>query len=133
MLKTNWSQLLKFKYGHFQEILAKIISFFLFSEHFWVSIQPNNSIYLFFYLTKAYFGVGVSQLDSNIALLFVLEANSEHTGERLYHSGFTVSYVANGSHVNSGLATHYFERERSQLGGILILFEQIKKKKIQFR
>ena len=45
-------------------------------------------------------GVGVSQLDGNVSLQFVLEPDGLHTGDGLDDRRFTVGYVTNGTDVD---------------------------------
>lgn len=44
--------------------------------------------------TRTHLGVGITQLDSDVSHQLVLEPHSLHTRDRLYHRGFSVSYVS---------------------------------------
>ena len=58
-------------------------------------------------------GVGVSQLDGNVALQFVLETDRLHAADGLDDGGLSVGHMADRSHVDGGLARDLDDRRRS--------------------
>lgn len=48
-------------------------------------------------VTAEDFGIGVTQLDGNIALEFVLKAHSLHAGHGLDHRRLSVSHMTDGA------------------------------------
>ena len=73
-------------------------------------------------------GVGVTQLDGDIALQLVLETDGLDLGDGLDHGGFPVSDVTDGTDVDGGLAGDNFGGQRGQRrevqGGRVRLFGQ---------
>lgn len=67
-------------------------------------------------------GIGISELDGNVTLKLVLEADSLDARERLDNSGLSVSHVADGTDVDGGLATDDLRGKRCQLGRIEVLY-----------
>lgn len=49
---------------------------------------------------RTHLGVGVSQLDGNVSLQFVLEPDGLHSGDGLYDSRFTMGYVTDSTDVD---------------------------------
>lgn len=49
----------------------------------------------------------LTQLDGNVALQFVLEANGLHPGDGLHDGGLSVGYMADRANVDGGLARNY--------------------------
>ena len=65
-----------------------------------------------------YFGVGITQLDCDVALKFVLEPDRVDPGERLDHRGLAVGHVTDGADVDRCLSRDHFRGEGGQLGHI---------------
>ena len=65
-----------------------------------------------------YFGVGITQLDCDVALKFVLEPDRVDPGERLDHRGLAVGHVADGADVDRCLSRDHFRGEGGQLGHV---------------
>ena len=60
-------------------------------------------------------GVGVAELDGDVALQLVLEADGVDAGEGLDQGGLSVGHMADGADVNGGLAGDDLGGERGQL------------------
>lgn len=72
-------------------------------------------------ITLVDLGVGVTQLDGDVADQLVLESNCLDTGDGLDNGGLSVSDMANGADVDGGLSSDNLGGERRQDGNIEIL------------
>lgn len=65
-------------------------------------------------------GVGITQLDGNVSDQLVLETDSLDTRDSLDDGGLSVSYMANGTNVDSSLTGNNLGRQGGQAGNIEI-------------
>ena len=61
------------------------------------------------------FGIGISKLDRDVALKFILEPDRVDTGECFDHCGLAVRHVSNGANVDGRLPRDYLRGEGGQL------------------
>lgn len=78
----------------------------------------KNSVHLAFQMAHV-LQLILTKLDGNVALEFVLEPDSLHTRQSFHDSWLSMSYVADGSNVNSSLLWDYFGRDCRQLQKVL--------------